>query len=813
MSIEVAARPLAQDDLPANPEASASIALTAISCVEGVNQLAANQELPFEPKGLTIIYGNNGAGKSGYARVLKRACRSRFPGKIMPDVYDGQTRKSASAAIGYERGGQAQLPVQWNNADKPHPILSAVNVFDRECAAVHIQAANEVAFRPFGLDIPDDLADACQQVKAALAQEQAGLAQSRDEVFINPIWRETTTVGRILSSLTATSKLDALERLADVSIDERERHRRLTEDLAKDLLKACAEQNLYADQLHALGAQVAEASMLSSDDTLNAIQTLAQTATAKRAAATLAANKAFEVSALPGIGEETWRTLWESARLYSTRVAGAHFPPCEEGTECVLCQQPLSDDARDRMARFEAYVCSDVERQAQKAEKLFATALMAFEKKAVRIQTGTRRQIAIHDAALARDILRFLATTRHRRHVWRRALHKNEKPALRPLPKSPESRIRALETSVRNYAQELLEAADLEGRARLEAERAELEDRLSLENLLEKARIEVSRLALLTRLEACVRDTSTSAITRLGNSIADEVITPKIRDRFQEEIVSLAASRVRVEIVRTGGRYGSPIYRVQLFANKDAPVHMVLSEGEQTCVALAAFLTELATASHYSALVFDDPVSSLDHLWRKKVAERLATEANFRQVIVFTHDLVFANDLNDFVKSSPPLQFVSLSRGPSGAGVVSLELPWAAASVRDRVDKLEKAVRSAKKYYEENDEVRYGEAVHRIYSNLRGTWERAIEDVAFNSVILRHRDYVNTKNLRRATVLTEQDCDIFDKGFQKCCDLTDAHDGSRGRNSAPPTPDEMLADVQVVRTWADDLRKRQNMIQ
>ena len=69
------------------------------------------------------------------------------------------------------------------------------------------------------------------------------------------------------------------------------------------------------------------------------------------------------------------------------------------------------------------------------------------------------------------------------------------------------------------------------------------------------------------------------AITRLGNAIADEVITPKMRDRFQGGITRLAADEVRVEIVRTGGKYSSPVYQVRLFANKNVPVHSVLSEG------------------------------------------------------------------------------------------------------------------------------------------------------------------------------------------------------------------------------------------
>jgi hypothetical protein len=85
-------------------------------------------------------------------------------------------------------------------------------------------------------------------------------------------------------------------------------------------------------------------------------------------------------------------------------------------------------------------------------------------------------------------------------------------------------------------------------------------------------------------------------------------------------------SEARVEVVRSGGQFGSPRYQVRFFANPEAKVHNALSEGEQTCVGLAAFLTELTTASHESALVFDDPVSSLDHRWRNKVAERPVAE-------------------------------------------------------------------------------------------------------------------------------------------------------------------------------------------
>jgi hypothetical protein len=320
-------------------------------------------------------------------------------------------------------------------------------------------------------------------------------------------------------------------------------------------------------------------------------------------------------------------------------------------------------------------------------------------------------------------------------------------------------------------------------------------------------------LKALRLVAKCLGETSTNLITRLGNDIADEVITPKVRDQFQSEIIRLAAYRVRVEIVRAGGKYGSPQYQVRFFANPQAAVHNVLSEGEQTCVALAAFLTELATAPHKSALVFDDPVSSLDHRWRRKVAERLVAEAGTRQIIVFTHDLVFLNDLKDAAENdNKPVQLISLSRSPAGTGVVTVGLPWLAASIKSRIDSLEKDVRAAALLYDNNNEDGYREAVFRIYSSLRTTWERAIEDVAFHGVINRHRDYVNTKYLRKATVLTEADCDAFAIGFEKCCNQTDAHDSSRARNAAPPPPDEVMRDVQGALDWVTSIRDRQKTI-
>jgi AAA domain len=815
--IAASALPLSKEHLPANPGAGQDISLVAIADVTGVNQLAPSQTLPFGATGMTIIYGDNGAGKSGYARILKRACRARHTGEIMPNAFDQHAVAGARATVSYQSGGVAFPALTWIDDGKPHPILSAINVFDRECGAIHVREKNLVMFRPFGLDIPDDLADACQKVKEALNREQSGLQASRDPVFAKPTWKPTTRVGAILSGLQAETKLDELSRLAVLSTEERDRHRRLSEDLAKDPVKAAAEQVLYSDQLQGLAAGLDRVAAETADARLQSLKGLADDARATRAAAKLASEKAFGKAAIKGVGAPVWRSLWDAARHYSEHVAyiGRPFPPSEEGTICVLCQQPLTHTALARMTDFETFIQNDTERQAEAAAQALQKAAKQFDEQQIRISTfrAVRRIVALSHAALGRAVLRYLASRRLRRRLCERALMSQD-PLVVPAPElNPAQSIRDLELAARRYAAELRAAADAEGRKCLEAERDELADRIALEALGEKATAEVARLKALKLIDRCLGDTSTTSITRFGNSIADEVITPKMRDCFYNEIVGLAASRIRVEIVRSGGKYGSPHYQIKFIGAPNVLVANVLSEGEQTCIALAAFLTELSTAAHKSTLVFDDPVSSLDHRWRKKVAERLVAEAGVRQIIVFTHDLVFLNDLKDAATDEhKAVEFVSLSRGPSGTGLVTRGLPWVASSIKDRVDKMEKETKAAKIIFETNDDDGYRDAVFRIYSALRNTWERAIEDVAFHGVINRHRDYVNTKNLRKVTALSEPDCDTFKMGFDKCCDQTDAHDSSRARNGGPPPPDEVLRDVQAVLTWVSSIRARQSKI-
>jgi len=126
----------------------------------------------------------------------------------------------------------------------------------------------------------------------------------------------------------------------------------------------------------------------------------------------------------------------------------------------------------------------------------------------------------------------------------------------------------------------------------------------------------------------------------------------KFMDDMDAESEELGGKRkfFEVELKELGGADGVFYHKLVFTRAPGVDLPKVVSEGEQRCLSIAAFFAELSTADELSGIVFDDPVSSLDYQWRQGVARRLVQEAKTRQVIVFTHDVVFLLLLKQFAE-------------------------------------------------------------------------------------------------------------------------------------------------------------------
>ena len=177
---------------------------------------------------------------------------------------------------------------------------SAYSILD--CAAIHLKGKNEVAFRPFGLDVPDELGAACKQVKALLDAEKQQQAAIRNAIFAAPPWKAGTAVGKALAALTHKTGFATLEKLATFSDQEQARLTRLTEDLSKNPATAAAEQKLRADPIKRLGDALTAIAAATTEDAVGRVLALHRDAATKREAARLAAAGLFGTNSLPGCG-------------------------------------------------------------------------------------------------------------------------------------------------------------------------------------------------------------------------------------------------------------------------------------------------------------------------------------------------------------------------------------------------------------------------------------------------------------------------------------------------------------------------------
>jgi hypothetical protein len=281
-----------------------------------------------------------------------------------------------------------------------------------------------------------------------------------------------------------------------------------------------------------------------------------------------------------------------------------------------------------------------------------------------------------------------------------------------------------------------------------------------------------------------------------------------LRERLATEIRTLGATYLPVELDSPGARLGQKRFKISLHGAPDnTQVRHVLSEGEFRCIALAGFLAELSTEQSGSALIFDDPVCSLDDQWRRKVAYRLVQLASERQVIVFTHDIVFLTYLVGYCEAQgiQPRQSY-LHRGPSQPGECIDGVPWEAMKVSKRIGLLKNWLQAAEATYGRQGRDAYEPEARRIYERLREAWEHAVEEVLLNGVVIRFSREIHTQQLNTLTDITEDDIRTINHGMTKASQFL--HDQAAAAAEPVPGPDELRSDVNSLETWVSQVRQR-----
>ncbi len=276
-----------------------------------------------------------------------------------------------------------------------------------------------------------------------------------------------------------------------------------------------------------------------------------------------------------------------------------------------------------------------------------------------------------------------------------------------------------------------------EERDRIEARLGELRSRREVEDAFDDLIEHLRALDEIGAWEGARQQLSTRRISQRIGELSKLAITGRLKEALAEEIEELDPISDRVELNASASK-GKPAVRFKLRSEGRERVAKVLSTGEQTALATAFFLAELRVSNERSAIILDDPISSLDHQRREHLAGRLAEEARSRQVVVLTHDLVFVAYLLEHAEElGLDLHAQALVRADGEVGVVSSELPWQARSPMERLRALRHELKSELRPLSKGQDSRYERRAQQWLLDLRRGYERLIEIYLLNGVVER----------------------------------------------------------------------------
>ncbi|MGZ1520275.1 AAA family ATPase [Xanthomonas citri] len=788
--------PLTEAQIPVQPGVGRQVLVHELKDLTHVNAIARNQTLTIAPSGLTVIYGDNGSGKSGYTRVLKRACRARDQQEtVHPNANlehtDGEV---AQATFSVSIDGERQELI-WYQGQTPPDVLSSISVFDSRCAKSYLEQEDDYAYVPYGLEIFRGLARCFERLKVKIDQE--AVAATPDlEAFSH--LRGDTQVGKVIATLSAKTSPGTIEELALLDENQMARRGTLRESLREnDPLAKAKQLRLRSSRVAALAARVNAAQQRVSESAIQGLRHAASAyRTAKQAAEAVAQTHQARDHWLPGTGGEVWQELYEAAKRFAVQAYPEKaFEGLDQDDACLLCQQPLGEGAA-RLRDFGAFIEAEAEKilATKKRELTLIYQPMSKVPVSLGMDEATELEMRSENNALADQIKDLETALVARQTAIVAAAISDEWGSVPVMPESPHSLLTRWTEQLDNSAKELEAASDEKARQSLQRELAELDARAQLGIVRDSVLSALEKILRQAKLRACLPALKTTALSNKASEIAQKVVSLDLAKALNQEFKALGVTALRVA-AQSRSEKGKTLHRLRLELPRASSPSEILSEGEQRAIAIASFLAEVSLSGQSGGVVFDDPVCSLDHLRRERVATRLVQEAERRQVIVFTHDIYFLNLLGEYAsRIGIAMLTQALTRRAQGFGVTSTDLPFEGKTSKQRVGALKDIHVLADKAYRQGEESEHRELTVRAYNQLRLAWERSVEEVLLRGVVVRFRKGIETQKLSGVSVSDEDYAEI-EAGISKCSNY--AHDKSEMGGVAVPEPSEVLADIKV----------------
>ena len=807
--IKLNATPLKESDIPDDSESEeAPVILLDIKNPTNINALHSESVLEFNKEGLNIIYGDNGSGKSGYARLLKKVCWSRDKNVFLrQNVFDNQNIEQ-EFTIDYSKNS-VDNEFKWTNTSSVPTDLNSINVFDIQCASLYINYENPTEYKPAGIDALERLIDVFNKVAAKLDEEINQI--NIDIPYLDDKYSETETYKWYLKPILEKTRAEIKDKIV-FSEDNKNRLSALNNLLAKsnpekennDLLQKRKRYNSVLEKITAI-------LFTTNLDKINFYNSILKDFKAKKEANNIASKKYKGDDPLEGIGSETWRQLWEAAKKFA--ISEVHpqsntFPSDLSEKYCVFCQQALSEDAKARINRFYLFITNTTSSELNKARFKLNEIINTLSRHSIDIDDtieeidgeieGYKAKFLQLKTAIEQKLKSIISNLNNEIEIQHEVISSEIVDLIK-------GKISEIDNTIKNNTKLITE------RQSLKKEQMEL---AAMEELFKhKSKYSTYYENSLNKhwLEKAKAQTNTRIVSQKIGEIQENKAIQEQHNEFKRYLTSLNSEIAEKVIIKKTRTSQGATYQQCKFENINIGLNEVLSEGEQKIISLSNFISECTINNSKKSIVFDDPVTSLDQNYKEKIASLITGLSTNRQVIILTHDLNFVRLLIDESNKAGNngYKLIGLKSYNGISGITTDEIPYLAKNIQERINSIRSLTNEIKGISPTQVE-KIEEKVEIASKRIRFLLEKSVEDILANKSIQRFSKNINlkAKQLSGYVVTEKSDIEFLLKLFGKYS--VPEHDGGVSTEYQKPSLVDITNDLADFEKWKNDFATKQN---
>lgn len=618
-----------------------SIRITKLIHKCGVNAIEKNQVIKFS-NDVTVLYGMNGTGKSGYFKILNELVGGNQKKDILSNIYL-DTKENIDVEICYTKNRRNIETINWIGNTRSLPNLNKCKVFDTSYlnGLLNVRTSDVTLIEPLGLSLFAYLISLIDGFKEEL--ENTANSERMKKPNIDLMYLSDTVQSVFKSHNFSEKQKKEIEKLYCFSPEDEDKLKSIEQEI-KDLI-----QINIQDKIKLISNQKNEIDGLKRNFTskyqllISIDQALKDKLTEykEKYEANNKAKEQFDVlKKIPSNDTKEWKDFIIAGMQYSKKINDSQ-------TVCPYCLQSLKENNAIKIIQsYGLFLKDNSQQELNKAtadldtvktnlQQLFPE--IVIPENVIEILSG----ISIGEESLKDKIVCLNKTFTQTIVKLQEKLTKKKYDQIIEIP---EATLVVNELSRINLGIQ----SDIDIFSKEESEK---QDRVTLlkrqrNDLLEKRSIscqknEIDKWFTITLEEKELLKKASSLKTKqlsiLSTTAHNELVTETLKYKFNEEFHAIGYPNLSVKIESAGTRKG--ISSTKLVLEKNSELTTVLSEGEQKAVALALFIAEIRLQNNKNPIILDDPVNSLDHKIAGKFAERLLSLDN--QVILFNHNRLF----------------------------------------------------------------------------------------------------------------------------------------------------------------------------